>query len=248
MSNEIPPTDLAWRTPLLCIIAILMVFVMLRLGLWQVDRADQKRDIMVQLGSRMTQAPVPMAEIFRASEPADLRFRKVLLSGQYLQGNDFYVDNQVVNGRVGYQVFTPFQLDGSALLVMVARGWISVGESRQILPAVVTNSGPVALAGRLNAAPAQPPLWDDKYSVSDGHVWQYLPIPEVANVLNAKVFPLVVELDPDASDKSTLVRQWPEIDDQQVAKHKGYAFQWFAMAVAFFIACLVLLFRSYRRK
>lgn len=247
MSNELPPSAPAWRTPLLCIIAILMVFVMLRLGLWQVDRADQKRDIMVQLESRMAQAPVQVDELFKATESGDLRFRKVLLSGRYLQGNDFYVDNQVINGQVGYQVFTPFQLDGASI-VMVARGWISVGESRQKLPSVVTNSGTVALAGRLNAAPAQPPLWDDKYSVSDGQVWQYLPIPEVANVLNAKVFPLVVELDPDANDKSTLVRQWPEIDDQQVAKHKGYAFQWFAMAVAFFIACLVLLFRSYRRK
>jgi cytochrome oxidase assembly protein ShyY1 len=110
----------------------------------------------------------------------------------------------------------------------------------------------MVLQGRLNAAPAQPPLWDDKYAVSEGDVWQYLPMLEVANVLPSKVFPLVVELAPGAGDDPTLVRKWPEIDDQQVAKHLGYAIQWFAMAAAFFIACLVLLFinpkRSARRK
>jgi surfeit locus 1 family protein len=232
----------------LCIIAILMVLAMLRLGVWQLDRAEQKHDIVVQLESRMQQAAAPISEIFELTDAEDVRFRKVLLTGRYLQNNDFYVDNQVVNGQVGYQVFTPFRVDGSATLVMVARGWVSVGESRQILPNVVTDPAQLALAGRLNAAPAQPPLWDEKYSVSDGKVWQYLPMPMVEDALNAKLFPLVVELTADASEGSGLVRQWPEIDDKQVARHQGYAFQWFSMAVAFFIACLVLLFRSFRKK
>jgi surfeit locus 1 family protein len=105
------------------------------------------------------------------------------------------------------------------------------------------------LEGRLNTPPAKPPLWNEQYSASDGDVWQYLPMAEVAALLRAKVYPLVVELNSrDSSDGQVLVRQWPEIGDQQVAKHLGYAFQWFAMAFAFFIACLVLVFRSYRIK
>ena len=143
----------------------------------------------------------------------------------------------------------PDKLDGEHQR-MVARGWVSVGDSRQNLPNVATQSGQVILEGRLNAAPAKPPLWNEQYAVSDGDVWQYLPMQEVANVLQAKVFPLVVELAPNdnqATDDKALVTKWPEIDDQQVAKHLGYAFQWFAMAVAFFIACLVLLFINPRR-
>lgn len=252
MSDESPITAPAWRTPLLCVVAILMVLGMLRLGVWQLDRADQKRDIADQLEARSSQAATPLIELVQGSKVESLRFRKVLLKGRYLQNKDFYVDNQVVNGQVGYQIFTPFQLEQSATLIMLARGWVSVGESRQKLPEVETPSGSMVLQGRLNAAPAQPPLWDDKYAVSEGDVWQYLPMLEVANVLPSKVFPLVVELAPGAGDDPTLVRKWPEIDDQQVAKHLGYAFQWFAMAAAFFIACLVLLFinpkRSARRK
>ena len=249
MSDELPVTVPAWKAPLLYVIALLMVLGMLRLGVWQLDRAEQKRELVAQLESLSQQAAVPISELFSGDETVSLRFRRVMLKGQYLQDTNFYVDNQVVNGRVGYQIFTPFQLEGSARLVMVARGWVSVGESRESLPDIVTNSGQVILAGRLNAPPAKPPLWSDKYSASDGNVWQYLPMAEVAGLLRAKVYPLVVELAAsDSNDDQALVRKWPEIDDQQVAKHLGYAFQWFAMAFAFFIACLVLVFRGYRIK
>ncbi|MBL4670641.1 MAG: SURF1 family protein [Arenicella sp.] len=244
MSDETPITAPVWKVPLLCAIALLMVLGMLRLGVWQLDRADQKREIVAQLELLSEQAAVPIVELFNGDESAGLRFRKVTLKGQYLQNTNFYVDNKVVNGQVGYQIFTPFQLEGGAPLVMVARGWVSIGESRQNLPNVVTKSGQIILEGRLNTAPAKPPLWSEQYSVSDGDVWQYLPMLKVAGFLQAKVFPLVVELAPsdsDVADDTALVTKWPEVDDQQVAKHLGYAFQWFAMAVAFFIACLILL-------
>ena len=248
MSDELPIAVPFWRKPLLCIIGIGLVLCMLGLGFWQLDRAEQKRDIVAQLESRTKQAPVPLSDLVVGSEVDDFRFRRVLLSGRYLANNNIFIDNQVVNSQVGYQVFTPFKLNDSELIVLVGRGWVSVGESRDVLPEILTSQAKLTLEGRLNNAPAKPPLWNDKYSVADGSVWQYLPIPEVANVLTAKVFPLVVELAPDASDSNTLVRKWPQISDQWVAKHQGYAFQWFAMAAAFFIACLVLLFRGSLKK
>lgn len=250
MSDELPSVAPVWRKPLLCIVGIGLVMCMLSLGWWQLDRADQKRELVRQLESRAQQASVPLSSLALDSDSdvEGLRFRQVLLNGRYLTESDIFVDNQVVNGQVGYQVFTPFQIANSELLVMVGRGWVSVGQSREVVPDIATSPAQVTLKGRLNKAPAKPPLWNDKYSVADGSVWQYLPISDVANVLAAQVFPLVVELAPDAGDNNGLVRKWPQISDQWVAKHQGYAFQWFAMAAAFFIACLVLLFRGSFKK
>lgn len=248
MSDESLKPAPVWRKPLLCMVAAAMVLCMLRLGVWQLDRADQKRDIAGQLASRAEQVAIPLPALMKSTEVGNQRFRQVILIGEYLIGSDIFVDNQVVNGQVGYQVFTPFKLHNGGAIVLMARGWISVGSSRDIVPKVVTAEGKLTLEGRLNMPHAKPPLWNDKYPVSKGAVWQYLPIPEVANVLQAEVFPLVVELAPSSSDSHALVRKWPEISDQWVAKHQGYAFQWFAMAVAFFIACLVLLVRSSPRK
>ncbi len=248
MSDEIVSDVPVWRKPVLCIIALAIVLGMLRLGVWQLDRAKQKRDIVSQLNSRSQQALVPLHSIENDIKSGDLRFRNVSITGRYLKNNVIFIDNQVVEGQVGYQVFTPFKLSSSDLVVLIARGWVSVGESREVLPEIETSSDQLVLQGRLNNAPAKPPLWDEKYPVSQGAVWQYLPISKVADVLEVQVFPLVVELAPDASDSKALLRKWPDIDDQWVAKHQGYAFQWFAMAVVFFIACLVLFRKSTRRK
>lgn len=221
---------------------MMMILAMLRLGIWQLDRAEEKRDIANQLQAR---ASLPVSDIAPIADlnMEEIRFRSVRINGQYLPKHTMLVDNQVVNGGVGYQVFTPFKPDNLDYLVLVARGWVSVGASREQLPIIDTNEQRQKLVGRLNNPPAEPPLWNDQYAVQKGQVWQYLPISEVSSVLDAKVFPLVVELAPEASDSAELIRKWPEIDDQWVAKHQGYAFQWFAMALAFFIACLVLLLK-----
>jgi len=230
-----------------------MVLGMLRLGFWQLDRAQQKAEILNQV---KTQAELPAVELqslfvgFTAELNIDKRFRDVRAKGRYLAGQSIYIDNQVVAGQVGYRVFTPLLLDGSSKTVLVNRGWISVGESRAQLPAFNTPVGTVTLSGRLNTPPAKPPIWNDNYAVADGQLWQYLPLDEYAAQMQLMVLPLVLELAPEQANaelkvlsKQQFKRVWAVIDDEWVAKHQGYAFQWFAMAFAFSIACLVLLVR-----
>ncbi len=218
--------------------------------MWQLDRAEQKQQLLNQVTSRADQAAVDISELIDGFDPQQLRYSKVTLNGRYRQNKSIYIDNQVLNGQVGYLVFTPFEIANQNINVMVNRGWLPVGESRQILPDFTTTDQQITLMGRLNNAPAQPPLWDDSYPISQGPVWAYLPISEYASQMQLKLLPLVVELAPlqtAAINDSQFVIKWPEINDEWVAKHKGYAFQWLMMALAFFIACLVLLLRHIRQ-
>ena len=217
---------------------------MLRLGIWQLDRAQQKSDVLDQVKTRSELPSVDLNSLI-TSFHQDLRFKNVTAHGRYLADKSIYIDNQVVAGQVGYRVFTPFLVNGTDTVIMVDRGWISVGESRARLPKFDTQSSILSIVGRLNTPPAQPPLWDAKYSVSNGAVWQYLPLREYATQMQLMVLPLVLELAPEASDPEfKIVRA--EINDEWVAKHHAYAFQWFTMALAFTIACLVLLLRLKR--
>ncbi|RBP53080.1 cytochrome oxidase assembly protein ShyY1 [Arenicella xantha] len=223
------------------ILAVVLILAMLRLGIWQLDRAEQKRDMLSSLISKSQRVAVPLASVNR--NDANLRYTSVTASGRFLPEKTVLVDRQVVAGQVGYTVVTPFEVEGMSDAVLVARGWVSAGQSRAVLPTVETPVETLTLTGRLNFPAAQPPLWDDKYPVSDGLVWQYLPLTEVAQEMTLSLFPLVLELAPDTVGPAALRIDWPAIDDQWVAKHQGYAFQWFAMAFAFFIACVVLLLR-----
>ena len=125
-----------------------------------------------------------------------------------------------------------------------------VGEYRSILPKISTPEGSQSLQGRLNFPYQKPPLWNDKYDVSDGAVWQYLPIEELVQQTGLDLLPLVLELAPHKSVDSALLEpiiNWQSIDDEWVFKHQAYAFQWFSMALVFFIACLIVLLKSIRK-
>ena len=235
--------------PVLLIMAVMMVLGMVRLGVWQLDRAAQKQSLLDQVTVRSQSTRVSLESLLpqlRENSYSDLRFQPVALSGVYLPDASILIENQVVNKNVGYKVITPFKPDGLDVWIMVERGWVAAGVSRSDLPSISTPEGQVTLSGRLNFPPAKPPLWREGFPVNEGIVWQYLPINDYARQFEVEVLPLMVELAPDNPGSRDLVVRWQAINDEWVAKHKGYAFQWFAMALAFTVACVVLLLRSRR--
>lgn len=229
-----------------------MVIGMLRLGIWQLDRAAFKQTILDQVQQQASSEPQTPGQLIdrliSGETTTELRFQPVKASGTYLGEQSILIENQVHNNQGGYKVITPMRVEGADQLVMVSRGWVAAGITRQDLPTFSTPSQRVEIVGRLNFPPAQPPLWKDGYPVANGSVWQYLPIDDFAQQIGAQVLPLVVELAPENEGSEGLQIYWQSIDDKWVAKHKGYAFQWFAMALAFFIACLVLLVRARQSK
>lgn len=250
------------KIPLLLILAVVIILIMLRLAVWQLDRAEQKQQTLDQVRQQAQLPSGRLLTLLKESDINDLKYRRVSISGKYVHEKSIYVDNQVVAGQVGYRVFTPFMLDDGQF-VMINRGWVSVGSSRASLPEFTTPDTHQVLHGRLNSAPAQPPLWNDDYPVAQGSVWAYLPLDEYASQMQLTLLPLVVELAPrqagdaealeagelvSSRDDAQFIIAWQNIDDEWVAKHQGYAFQWLMMAVAFFIACLVLLVRFSMKK
>ena len=246
-----------WLLPLLLFIAVLIILAMLRLAVWQLDRADQKQSILDRRITLSQQAPLDLAELDKdldrnldielGESKQSQQFLPVVARGRYLQSKTLYLDNQVFRQKVGYQVFTPMVLEQTGGIVLVARGWVSAGASRDVLPEVSTPKGLQILEGRLNLPAAPPPLWNDSYSVSKGAVWQYIDMDELAAQFEGDLHSLVLELRPDFEGDTELLRDWNQINDHWVAKHKAYAFQWFSMAFVFFIACVILLLRRPKR-
>lgn len=216
---------------------LLGVALLVWLGAWQLDRAGQSR---AQLEAYASGAAAPVA-----LPPASRllpRYTRVRLSGRYLPERQFLLDNMTHAGVAGYRVLTPFATDGGDI-VLVDRGWLPLGPSRAVLPAVAVGGEARALAGRvdalprpgieLGAAPARGP-WP--------RVVAYPRLAELGAALGRQLYPQVVLLDPDAADG--YLRDWhpgglpPE-------RHVGYAVQWFALALTLVVGYL---FASLRRR
>ena len=132
---------------------LLLMALLSSLGFWQLDRAEQKRWFLQQQQQGMQAAPVNLNQAESAKQIQ--RYQSVQVKGHYDAAHSFLVDNQIVGGRPGYFVMTPFILDQQASAVLVNRGWLPLSQNRQSLPDVEieVNQPSLEIRGRINDFP-----------------------------------------------------------------------------------------------
>ncbi|MDX1434407.1 MAG: SURF1 family protein [Gammaproteobacteria bacterium] len=230
--------------------ALAMLALLVSLGVWQLGRAAEKRELVERFETRAAAAPLRLAPDAAADARGveALRFRRVILEGRYLPQRQYLLDNRTHRGVAGYHVLTPLARGDAAPLILVDRGWLPVGESRAQLPDVAVSAAPVRLAATLAAPPRPGPLLGESgYEHGDWpRVVQYVDIEKIAAQLDARVLPLVARLDPGAPDG--FVREWMPYYGISPERHLGYAVQWFALAVALAALCVYLALRRRARR
>lgn len=204
--------------------AVAGMVITARLGLWQLDRADQKLALQADLDARGAMPPLATADLARDVATAlDQLHRRAELSGTWRPELTVHLDNRQMGGRVGFFVLTPLLLaDGSA--VVVQRGWRPRDfQDRARLAPLPTPEGPVVLSGRLARNPARLYTFD---GADTGPIRQNLDLDTFARETGLRLRPVSLLQESPAGDG--LQRDWPR-PAADVHKHYGYAFQWFAL-------------------
>lgn len=219
------------------IVLVATLAVPLALGFWQLDRADQKRRLAATFAERAGGEVITLGSWI--DDVDSWRFRRVRVDGVFDGSHQYFLDNQVHNGIPGYQVVTPFVLDGEGPVVLVDRGWVPQGTDRSRLPSIDLASSYRSLHAMVNHFP-QPGMKigpADDGSAGWPRLIQYFDMSALEQQLNASVLPVLLLLDPGEADG--FVREWapaaPRIGPE---RHEAYAVQWFALAVAFLILYL----------
>lgn len=231
--------DLEWRTAALTAVLLPLLIV---LGLWQLDREQEKRDLAERFAQRQSQPAVDIADLDGARD--DLAYLPVGLHGRYVPGQYLLQDNRIQQGRFGYEVIALFRLAGDAGYVLVNRGWIAGDPARQSLPAVSQPLADLNLHGQIYVPPDPPYLLAEQPVPEDNwpRVIQALEtgtlVPALERRLNAPVFPHSVRL--DADERGALSIDW-QVVNLSPETHRGYAVQWFTMAA---VLLLFFVFRS----
>jgi surfeit locus 1 family protein len=187
------------------------------LAKWQIQRAYEKQALHEQLTQRLHLAPRELRPT-QTIDPLQERFLPVLLHGQYLSQYNFLLDNQQHNKKVGYLLLTPFKLANSNQVILINRGWLARGLTRQDLPSIPTPTEH-ALMGYVNI-PATgilmgPNIEHDSWPL----VLQTIDFNLISSKLGIKIENYIVQLTP--------------IDYIGIgsSKHWGYAVQWIALAI-----------------
>jgi surfeit locus 1 family protein len=219
--------------PLMTVATLAFCALTVSLGLWQTRRAAEKESLQAMLDRRTAEPPLELSPA-PASWDA-VAMRRVSARGEYAGRFGILLDNKVYRGRVGYQVVTPLRIAGGNLHVLVNRGWIAAGRTRDDLPQVPLPRGPQTVEGIAIMPPER--VYELAADTPRNAVWQHLVLERYRAWSGLELAPFVLEQTNDAGDG--LVREWDR-PDSGADRHRSYALQWFALAVLAVVLYVVL--------
>lgn len=226
----------AWRfTPGLwpTLAALFFLGLTVFLGNWQSERADAKRALQARYDAALDEAPLHVGSALLDRDGA--LYRRLEVEGVFDDAHTILLDNRIVDGAAGYHVLTPLRVTGSRFVLLVNRGWVPVGPSRERLPLPPTPAGRVKLEGV--AADPRTRYVELADAAPQGRVWQNLDSARYAARTGLSMQPVLLLQTSDTADG--LLRTWPR-PDTGVAMHVGYAFQWYGLATTLVVLWLVM--------
>ena len=219
------------------IATMLTLPLLVYLGLWQSGKAEQKQILQDIYEKRGVSVPIRVS-----AEPLvvdEIRYSRVVATGQYEPLYQILLDNQINKGQAGYHVITPLLIKGSNMRILVNRGWIPLGNDRNVPPVINTPSGEIEVTGfahdpsgkyiELAKAEAAKASWQ--------LVWQNLDMKRYKEAASFPIQSVTMLLDP-ASQAGGYVREWPK-PDARIEINRGYAVQWYLMSLTLVVIFLV---------
>lgn len=105
------------------LIVLVGVVFLARLGVWQLDRLQQRRDFNAMVYERWTQDPYDITAGALPEDLSELEYRRVQAPGTFDYENQIALKNQFRDSQPGVHLITPLLLDDGRA-VLVDRGWI----------------------------------------------------------------------------------------------------------------------------
>jgi cytochrome oxidase assembly protein ShyY1 len=224
---------------LLCV--LLAMSGLVRLGVWQMGRAQEKiaeQESFVDSGQLQA---TPLAEVPTAGIEFDSlqhQNRRVVMRGEYLNAQSIFLIYQTYQGQIGWEIVTPFRVQDQQLIALVSRGWNGTGSYEALAAALPVVEGEVEVQGQIFVPTASMAAkTNGDLDIKWPLVMRYLNTTELAPLFDAPLFPYVIRLAED--QPGVLVRHWPAVM-VDAGRNFSYALQWFAMAIAVGIVSLIL--------
>jgi len=240
---------------LLWLLALVCVAGFMRLGIWQLHRAQFKEALLAHshqvLAERTAQPLATAADTPMPDKESPDAYEWTSGSGHFLPVPAVRLDNQARGGLQGIRVYRLFQPDGARHALLVELGWRPL-PSRQDIPVEPAPPAVTQIRGMLSPPPAAGISLGGSaiQRQSDGSLLLIRLDPErVASELRLAngLAPRVMRLDPGMKFgyKRDLAMLSGTLPPEQ---HRGYAVQWFAMAAGLLIATIVVSRRKYPKK
>lgn len=139
-------------------VVVVLAAVFIRLGFWQLDRLEEKRQLNAVGEQRLATEPVALTELLDEAQGdlESLEFRRVYTDGSYDPAGEVLIRSQVEQGQAGFHVITPLVSD-EGWAVLVNRGWVPLGMDTPPVEAH-PEMGPLRVEGWIQLSETRPTL------------------------------------------------------------------------------------------
>lgn len=209
--------------------------ILISLGLWQLDRADQKAQLIAELETRIFKLPQPLPATL---DPEADRYLPIEVEGRFLPGHVFVLSARRAEGP-GFHLLQAFEVaDGRRIIV--ERGFLR--EDARDTPDLA-RTGAAQLAGNLHwprDTNRHTPDYDATRNLAFGR-----DVAELAEILQTEAILLVLR---QSDPAHPLIQPVPVFNVTIPDPHLGYAVQWFLMALAWAGMTVLYLWRIRTRR
>lgn len=206
------------------LVVFLLLPLLVWLGLWQLERGEQKRDMLARQDARQQAAPVGPERIEQMDDPT---YARIHLQGSFDAEHSFLLDSRTRDGQVGVELLQPFQDEPSGRWVLVNRGWIPWPD-RRIPPKFDTPERPLKLAAWVYAPSGKPFVLNRRMAEGWPRLLNHVDVETIWQLLGRDGIGYELRLEPGPTAYRA---DWP-ITSMKPQQHLGYAVQWFALAAA----------------
>jgi len=222
-----------WRW--LTLAVLLLAVVLARLGVWQLERLEQRRARNALLEQRVALPPIELTG--QALDLDEYEYRRVVVAGEYDTDGEVVLRNRSRAGLPGVHVLTPLRIAGSETAVIVDRGWLPITEAGREDRQSFGVDGPVRIEALVRRPQAHTsPLTPADVQPPGGRLDQWLrpDVAKIAGQLPYPVLPFYVEQF-QADGAPELPYAQPAVETTDQGPHLGYAIQWFSFMATLLI-------------
>jgi surfeit locus 1 family protein len=222
-----------WRLATLLVIAGAGLCV--RLGIWQLDRLEQRRAFNSRVQAQLDQPPLTLSGDALQQDLYHMEYRQVVVRGKYDHSQEIALSNQYWENQWGVHLITPLIISGEQQAILIDRGWIPGAEYQSQDWSKYHEPGEVIVHGVLRRPLSKAEMGgrtDPTLSPGEAlrKTWNFVNIEQLARQISYPLLPAYIQQAPDPAWSGLPYRSQPELELSE-GPHMSYALQWFTFAI-----------------
>lgn len=222
------------------IVVITLAAIFISLGLWQLDRLEERKAENAAGEERLGRPPADLSTLL-AEAGADLdsvRYRRAIATGHFDPESEVLIRSQVELGQAGFHVITPLVV-GQGQAVLVNRGWVPLTMDATPVEAAPP-LGDQMVSGWVETSAIRPPFGAEAQP-GEGMVFNRVDIARIAEQMPYALLPIYLVQTGERGNDLPILLSAPDFKSE--GPHLSYAVQWFGFTAVVVVGWFFLIRR-----